>query len=127
MFWSSCNKRISRLTMPILVAVSLLMSAIATAGEPADAVDTKSGQAIYSQTCIACHGADGKGVLPGVSDFTAVDGPLSKSDAELATSINDGLATPGAILSMPAKGGNPTLSDEDVRALVAYLRSRYGQ
>ncbi|MFH1820201.1 MAG: cytochrome c, partial [Pseudomonadota bacterium] len=28
------------------------------------------GQAVYNGTCIACHGSDGTGSLPGVPDLT---------------------------------------------------------
>jgi len=87
----------------------------------------KVGESIYSQTCIACHGANGKGALPGVSDFKAADGPLAKTDDELATSIRDGVVTPGAALSMPAKGGNPALSEEEIRAVLAYIRKTFGR
>ena len=66
-------------------------------------------------------------MIPGVSDFTKTDGPLAKSDEELAKSIAEGLATPGAALSMPAKGGNPSLTDGDISSLIAYLRSKFGK
>lgn len=123
MFSYSCNKVTS--SVAIAVLASLLTPVTA------DAEDTtatlKAGQAIYAQTCIACHGANGKGAIPGVSDFTATDGPLSKTDDELRVSIRDGLATPGAALSMPAKGGNPALSDADIQAVLAYVRRTFGQ
>ena len=32
-----------------------------------------SGEEIYAQTCVACHGADGKGALPGVPSFSRGD------------------------------------------------------
>ncbi len=90
------------------------------------AVDVAKGKSLYSTTCVACHGNDGKGTIPGVSDFTKLDGPLTKTDDELAESIIKGLATPGAALTMPAKGGNPSLTDAEVLSLVAYIRSEFG-
>lgn len=48
-----------------------------------DAGPAPDGQGIYAQTCVACHGADGKGTIPGVPDFTSEDSPLAKSDTEL--------------------------------------------
>jgi mono/diheme cytochrome c family protein len=102
--------------------VLALVSAVAAADNAAAA----AGKAIYSQTCVACHGADGKGAIPGVSDLTAAGGPLSKSDAELTTSITSGYQRPGAMLAMPAKGGNPGLTESDVQAVIAYLRATFG-
>lgn len=108
----------------------LLVSAIAflAIGALADNrhVDADAGQAVYSQTCIACHGANGEGTIPGVPDFTAADGPLAKSDEELVKSITEGFQRPGSPLSMPPKGGNPALTEEDVQAVLAYLRATFG-
>ncbi len=86
-----------------------------------------AGQAIYSQTCIACHGANGKGAIPGVADLTKGDGALSKPDAALLNSITDGFQRPGSALAMPPRGGNPTLTEEDVEAVLAYLRAEFGR
>ena len=125
MFWFSYSKVTSCLAVLLLASFMTPVPAAAS-DHPENSGDTKLGKAIYSQTCIACHGANGKGVLPGVSNFKSTDGPLAKSDAELAKSINEGLATPGAALSMPARGGNPSLTDDEVRALIAFLRSEFG-
>ncbi|NIO42912.1 MAG: c-type cytochrome [Burkholderiales bacterium] len=108
------------LLAPVVAPVTVLASDAATA------VDVAKGKSLYSTTCVACHGNDGKGTIPGVSDFTKLDGPLTKTDDELAESIIKGLATPGAALTMPAKGGNPSLTDAEVLSLVAYIRSEFG-
>lgn len=117
MSWYSYSRATSAVT---IAALASLMT-------PAIADETvKIGESIYSQTCIACHGAKGKGAIPGVSDLTADDGPLTQTDEVLVTSIRDGKATPGAALSMPANGGNPALTAEQIQALIAYLRSEFG-
>lgn len=83
-------------------------------------------EALYAQTCIACHGANGKGAIPGVPDLTAPGGPLAtKSDEDLARSILNGLQSRGSPMTMPPRGGNPMLSAEDAAALVSYLRERF--
>ena len=123
MFWHSYSKVISR----GLIVALLAATPFASASEPTEpAVDTAAGKALYSQTCIACHGANGKGTIPGVRDFTVSDGPLLKSDEELVKSITDGVATPGAALAMPVKGGNPALTEANIVSLIAYLRSEFG-
>ena len=89
------------------------------------AADAATGKAVYSQTCIACHGANGKGAIPGVRDLTASDGPLAKSDEELIKNISDGFQTPGSAMPMPPRGGNPTLTEDDIKAVVIYIRAEF--
>ena len=125
MFWFSYSKATSYLAVVLLA--SFMMPATATAGDSDNSADVKLGKKLYSQTCVACHGGNGKGVLPGVSDFTAMDGPLAKSDEELFKSVAEGRSTPGAALSMPAKGGNPSMTDVEIAALIAYLRAEFGE
>jgi len=104
---------------------SMTLTSVSAAADDRSA-NVSDGQTIYAQTCIACHGADGKGAIPGVADFSTTDGPLSKSDAELLTNIGEGFQSPGSFMAMPAKGGNPNLTDADVRAVLAYLRTEFG-
>ena len=111
----------------LTLLIVLIVPALAFADDHSVAADAAVGEAAYSQTCIACHGANGKGTIPGVTDFTAKDGPLSKSDAELVKNINEGFQTPGSFMAMPAMGGNPTLTEADVRALISYLRAEFGE
>ncbi|HEC13321.1 MAG TPA: c-type cytochrome [Acidiferrobacteraceae bacterium] len=85
------------------------------------------GQVTYNKTCIACHGGNGKGTLPGAPDFTNPKGALSKSDAVLIKHITEGFQSPGSPMAMPAKGGNTDLTVEDMRAVLAYLRKQFGK
>jgi mono/diheme cytochrome c family protein len=88
---------------------------------------TLSGKAIYNQTCVACHGANGTGSISGVPDFAAADGPLSKPDDVLIHNITNGFQSPGSPMAMPAKGSNPDLNAADVTAVLGYLRESFGQ
>jgi mono/diheme cytochrome c family protein len=109
----------------VIMVVALAWAGFVLAdGTPTDSI--AAGKAIYTQTCIACHGVNGKGTLPGVRDFTAPDGPLSKTDAELLKSIRDGFQRPGSPLTMPARGGNPALTDHDIELVLGYLRETFG-
>lgn len=87
----------------------------------------QSGSAIYHQTCIACHGANGKGAVPGAPDFTSKNGPLSKSDALLLQHIENGYQAPGSPMAMPARGGNPKLTNDDLKNALSYIRSAFGK
>lgn len=93
------------------------------AGGSADSWAAGDGAALYRQTCVVCHGKNGKGAIPGVPDFTRKGGAMSKSDAELAASILKGFQTKGASMTMPPKGGNPKLTADDAAALVTYMRT----
>lgn len=88
--------------------------------------DTSTGEALYNGTCVACHGGDGKGVIPGTPDFSAANGPLKKTDEELVRSIMEGIQSAGSPMPMPPKGGNPALTEEQARILVDYLRMEFG-
>lgn len=83
----------------------------------------ESGQAVYQSTCVACHGAEGEGALPGVPDLT---GPLSKPDDVLMDHIINGFQTPGSPMAMPPKGGNPALTREDIEQVPRYMRETFG-
>lgn len=86
-----------------------------------------SGQEIYNMTCAACHGATGKGSLPGMPDFTSATGPLSKQDETLIRHITEGFKSPGSSMAMPPNGGNPSLTRADIRSVLKYLRGEFGR
>ncbi len=86
-----------------------------------------TGQEVYEQTCIACHGKDGKGSIPGAPDFTDPNGVLSQDNDTLLKHIRDGFKSKNSPMAMPAKGGNPSLSEEDLKNVVAYMIAQYKQ
>lgn len=87
---------------------------------------TQSGAQIYAETCTACHGADGTGALPGVPDFSEPGGVLARPEEVLVQSTIAGVERPGAPLAMPPKGGNPALSEADIREVIRYIRNEFG-
>lgn len=85
------------------------------------------GGAVYQQFCLACHGADGAGMMPGVPDFTEPNGTLTKPDSELLRNIITGIQSPGSPLAMPPKGGNPALTETQLMEALKYIRRTFGQ
>ena len=86
-----------------------------------------SGEQIYNQTCIACHGSNGVGTVPGSPNFSKQNSPLVKSDSELMKNVIEGYQTPGSPMGMPAKGGNSSLTSEDIRSVLLFIRDKFGK
>ena len=78
-------------------------------------------------TCAACHGPDGHGIVGLGKDLVSGEFATTATDEELVTLITNGRpiwdAANTTMVDMPAKGGNPTLTDDDIHAIVAYIRS----
>lgn len=108
-------------SMPAATGAAASASAIANL-KPGDA---EHGRVLYSQTCIACHGPDGKGAVEGVPDFTAADSRLFKADDVLLADAINGFQSEGSNLSMPPRGGNPNLSDQDIADILAYMQREF--
>ena len=108
------TKYASKLALGTLLAGSLIGgSARADAG------------ATWSANCAACHGKDGKGgTMMGrklsIKDLTDPAVQSSFTDADATKAIKEGV-TDNGIQKMKAFGGK--LSDDDIKALVAYIRS----
>lgn len=85
---------------------------------PALAADTsRKGEATYKQSCAVCH-AGGVAGAPKLTDKAAWAPRIAQGKDAL---YNSSLKGKGA---MPAKGGNPSLSDADVKAAVDYMVSQ---
>lgn len=85
------------------------------------------GREVYHGACVACHGADGSGALPGVPDLTGKDGPLAGLDEVLVERMIKGFQSPDSPMPMPAKGGDPSLTEADMRAVLQYMRAEFAR
>lgn len=112
-------------TFNVIPAASGAMPASAP-GTGAQATD---GASLYrASTCIACHGENGTGVIPGVPNLSAEDSPLvRKSESELAQNIANGFQSPGSSLAMPPKGGDPSLTMAEIHALLEHMIQAFGK
>jgi mono/diheme cytochrome c family protein len=82
-----------------------------------------SGEQAYLWSCSGCHGMNGEGVPnvgPGLSDSDLLD---TTNGIALVEFLTEGrpFADPRETYPHPARGGNPQLTDEQIRSLLAYL------
>lgn len=86
-----------------------------------------NGRNTFLTTCAACHGQNAQGIQGLGKNLVVSDFMNGLTDEELHNFIvvgrmpGDPLNTTGML--MPARGGNPALSDEAIMEIVAYLRS----
>lgn len=88
--------------------------ALAIAAADAGAADPEQGRGIYEMHCEICHGADGRGSVPGVPDFGRGQGLLAP-DTSIARTLRGGVA------GMPAYEG--LLREQQLLDVIAYMRS----
>jgi cytochrome c5 len=79
----------------------------------------EAGRAIWLGTCRACH-LLGIAGAPAVTNFAEWDPRLAKGKEALYQSALNGIKGPDGKYRMPPRGGNPRLSDEQVRLAVDY-------
>lgn len=100
------------------------------AAAPAQAAapgNAEQGKQLFLTSCSACHGPEGKGVQGLGKDMTHSEFIGKLSDEELLAFVKEGrpigdpLNTTGVM--MPPKGGNPSLTDEQIRDIIAFIRS----
>ena len=87
----------------------------------------RQGQALFQTTCAACHGTNARGIQGLGKDLIAGDYVPNVSDEELHEMIVVGRSafdpenTTG--ITMPPRGGNPSLSDDQVDQIIVFLRA----
>jgi mono/diheme cytochrome c family protein len=101
----------------IVIGVALLIAG-AVSVRAADAKEN------WEKNCTKCHGADGKGKTKmgekvGVKDYTDAKVQADLKDDAMTKAIKDGVKD-GDKTKM--KGFGETLSDDEIKALVKYVR-----
>ncbi len=114
------------------VSSALAILVLSVSSQPATADcsfskgDPAAGDKVYHETCVACHGEDGHGAVPGVPDFAKRGGVLGKPHQVMSDHIKKGFSKPGDMMAMPPKGGNPDLNDKDIEDVHSYLHKKFG-
>lgn len=95
-------------------------TAVASAGEDSGGGEPMSGDEVYSKVCSACH-ASGVAGAPKVMDTAEWKKRLSEQgkDSLYKRAIN-------GYKGMPAKGGNPDLSEEEMHNAVDHILGEAG-
>ena len=103
----------------------LIALTIAALAIPVLSVCAADGKAIYEKDCTKCHGADGKGDTKmgkkyGAKDYTDAKVQEELKDEAAIKAIKEGYKDKeGKVIMKPAEG----LSDDDIKAVVAYMRT----
>ena len=115
------------LALLALVAPFVLAVACAKGAPPPSPEQLAAGQKVFLGTCATCHGKDAHGLPRLGKGLHYNEFVKSKTDEELVGFIKTGrpaadpLNTTG--VDMPPKGGNPALTDQDLQAVIAFVRS----
>ncbi len=116
-----------------LIACATVLLVLATAcggggggGSVADP-GVAAGKAIFGRICATCHGKDAKGLPKLGKNLLANEFTASLSDQELIDFMKTGRPATHPLnetgVDMPPKGGDPSISDEDLANVVAFLRT----
>lgn len=84
-----------------------------------DAAPVNLGQKVYEGLCISCH--NGLPGIPKVGDKAVWESRIALGMALLYEHAIKGFISEGGLIAMPPKGGNPSLTDAEVKAAVDYM------
>lgn len=122
-----------RTLLAILTVMTLALAACGGGSSGSDsnggvtAGDAAAGEEVFAGTCSACHGPDARGLEGLGKNLHNNEFTNGLSDADLVAFLEVGrpAADPAneTGVDMPPKGGNPSLSEQDLYDLVAFLRT----
>jgi disulfide bond formation protein DsbB len=116
------------LAIPAMLALTVITTLADASPSPTVALpgDPTRGASLYGANCATCHGANLEGGIGAVlNPIDKLPGVTNSLDpAFLIQIITNGrqpqAGDPKSIM-MPAKGGNPNLTDQDIKDLAAYI------
>lgn len=99
-------------------AAPAVAAAPAPAAAPVATAENSVGKSIYGKTCALCHGAGVAGA-PKPGDKADWAPRIAQGNDVLHKHAIEGFT--GAKGQMPARGGNPALTDDEIKATVAFM------
>ncbi len=116
------------LAIPALLALTAITTLADASPSPTIALpgDPTRGAAIYGPNCATCHGANLEGgigaVLNPIDKLPGVSNPLDAAFLiQIITNGRQPQAGDPKSMPMPVKGGNPNLTDQDIKDLASYI------
>ncbi len=92
--------------------------------DPALAALLKTGQETYV-LCLACHGPDGKAIVPNMAPNLAGSANVNGPSERLAMLVLNGIQFPGTYFGQMI-AWKAQLSDEQIAGVLTYIRSNFG-
>ena len=110
--------------MKKVIASITAMAVLLVGGSSLKAADAKE---LFEKNCASCHGKDGKGDTPAgkklkAQDFTDAKVQEKLKDEEMVKAIKEGIKDKDSGKTKMKAFGDK-LTDDDIKALVAYVRS----
>ncbi|HEV2027362.1 MAG TPA: cytochrome c [Candidatus Dormibacteraeota bacterium] len=120
------------LAIPALIALTAITTLADSSPSPTPSGsaalpgDPARGATLYGQNCATCHGANLEGGIGAtLNPIDKLPGVASLLDPAFLIDVITNGRQPQAgdpkQIAMPAKGGNPSLTDQDVKDLAAYI------
>lgn len=121
---SYVNQTNKKTTIQFSMKIKPLIIIAASLGLTVQIASASDGKTLFETNCAKCHGLDGKGMTKmglkaGAKDLTDAKLQAQLTDDKIAQSIKEGVKE-GNKTKMK---GFPDLSADDVKSLVAYVRS----
>ena len=101
-------------------------AAAVLANNPASSSD---GATVYATNCASCHGADGlgiQGMIPPLAHASDVTGDPHRVIAVVENGVQGRVAVNGAVYTGDMPGWNGLISDDQIAAVITYIRSAWG-
>jgi len=122
-------------TFRMILAFVMLGALVACGGDapsgasvPANSKgNAAKGKIKFASSCFSCHGTDGKGITGLTPSLQTSPFVKAQNDDQLVEFIKKGRPSNDPAntrrIEMPAKGGDSSLSDEDLHDIVTFIRT----